>query len=117
MKCEKCGSEMRMVVHMVVSAPSSMESQFSKKNIRSKDFKVVCVNWETADYFCENNECRHFVLGYGNYVTNLKKDLDAAYLELHKIRPAVKAIFDREVWDKMQNNSTINKNFFGERDI
>ena len=100
MKCDLCGSEMRMMVQMIVSAPSSMESQFSKKNMRSKEFRILGVNWETANYFCENTECRHAVLGYGNYFTNLKKDLAAAYLELNKIRPAVKAIFDREVWDK-----------------
>lgn len=95
---------MRMMVHMIVSAPSSMESQFSKKNIRSKEFKLLGVNWETADYFCENNGCHHTILGCGNYVTNLKKDLDAAYLELNKIRPAVKAMFDQEVWDKAAEN-------------
>ena len=100
MICEKCGSEMRMMMQMIVSAPSSMESHFSKTNMRSKEFKVLGVNWETANYFCENNGCRHSVLGYGNYVTNLKRDLEAAYLELNKIRPAVRAIFDREVWDK-----------------
>lgn len=100
MKCDKCGLEMRMMVQMIVSAPSSMGSYFSKTNMRSKEFRILGVNWETANYFCENNECRHAILSYGNYVTNLKKDLDAAYLELNKIRPAVRAIFDRGVWDK-----------------
>lgn len=98
MNCENCGSEMQMTVQMLVSAPSSMESHFTKMNMRKKEFKPVAVSWETANYFCEN--CGHIIHGYGNYVTNLKKDLDAAYLELNKIRPAVRAIFDREVWDK-----------------
>ncbi len=98
MNCEKCGSEMRMMVQMVVSAPSSMESNFTRMNMRKKEFKTLGVLWETADYICEN--CGYTISRYGNYVTNLKKDLDAAYLELNKIRPAVKAIFDREVWDK-----------------
>ena len=81
-----------------------MEYHFSKKNIRSKDFKVLGVNWETTNHYCENDNCRNMVLGYGNYVNNLKKDLATAYLELNKIRPAVRAIFDREVWDKAEGS-------------
>jgi hypothetical protein len=38
-------------------------------------------------------------------VKQLEKDLIAAYAELNKIRPAVKAIFDREVWDKAKNGT------------
>jgi len=32
---------------------------------------------------------------------DLLAELDAAYLEMRKIRPAVKAIFDRDVWDRV----------------
>jgi hypothetical protein len=38
-------------------------------------------------------------------VKQLEKDLIAAYTELNKIRPATKAIFDREVWDKAKNTT------------
>lgn len=30
----------------------------------------------------------------------LERELNSAYLELRKIRPSVKAVFDREVWRK-----------------
>ena len=32
-------------------------------------------------------------------IKRLERELFDAYLELRKIRPAVKAIFDRKVWD------------------
>jgi len=32
-------------------------------------------------------------------IKRLERELSDAYLELRKIRPAVKAIFDRKVWD------------------
>lgn len=33
-------------------------------------------------------------------VKGLEEELAAAYLELRKLRPAVRAIFDRDVWDR-----------------
>lgn len=36
-------------------------------------------------------------------VKTLEKELAEAYLELRKIRPAVKAVFDRAVWDRADN--------------
>jgi hypothetical protein len=34
------------------------------------------VLWETADFICTNPECGKVVDGYGNYVTNLKKEVE-----------------------------------------
>lgn len=98
MNCENCGSEMQMTVQMIVSAPSSMRNNFTKTNMRKKEFKPIAVLWETEDYICDN--CGHIIPGYIDYIRGLKRDLAAAYLEFNKIRPKIKAIFDREVWDK-----------------
>lgn len=34
------------------------------------------VLWETADFICTNPECRNVLNGYGNYVTNLKREVE-----------------------------------------
>ncbi len=45
-----------------------------------------------------------------NEVRALEQELEEAYLEMRKIRPAVKAVFNRDVWDKSErrNNSETN---------
>ena len=37
---------------------------------------LMGVLWETADFICTNPECRKVLDGYGNYVTNLKKEVE-----------------------------------------
>ena len=32
------------------------------------------VLWETADFICTNSKCGHVRDGYGNYVSNLKRE-------------------------------------------
>lgn len=73
-ECEQCGSPTKMMVQMVVIAPSDMFHNFTKKNMNSKEFQVQGVLWETADFLCTNENCGHITDGYGNYVTNLKKE-------------------------------------------
>jgi len=70
--CENCGSETRIHVQAILSTPSSLEGQFSKSNLRRKDVYLMGVNWETSDYICE--KCGLVKNGYGNYVSNLKKE-------------------------------------------
>ena len=65
---------------MSVCAPTTMLHNFSKQNIQNKNFTIMGVMWETADFLCENQKCRHVTNGYGNYVTNLKKENE----KLHK---------------------------------
>ena len=72
--CEKCGGSTNAMVLMEVSAPSEMMHKFSKKNMQSKEFQILGVLWETADFICLNESCRHVTNGYGNYVTDLKKE-------------------------------------------
>ena len=36
----------------------------------------MCVLWETADFICTNPKCGKVLNGYGNYVTNLKKEVE-----------------------------------------
>lgn len=35
-------------------------------------------------------------------IKRLERELADAYLEFRKIRPAIKAIFDRDVWDRSE---------------
>lgn len=65
-----------MQVQAVISAPGELAHLFSKQNLRSKDVYLMGVLWETADYICINPDCRKVVNGYGNYVTNLKKEVE-----------------------------------------
>lgn len=74
MKCPKCGSDTRMMVQVVISAPGELNHRLSKKNLRHKDVYLQGVRWETADFICQNPDCRHVHNGYGNYVTNLIRE-------------------------------------------
>lgn len=81
-ECEKCGSPTRAMVQMAVSAPSEMMYDFTKKNMKSADFKIHGVIWETADFICTNQSCQHVTNGYGNYVTRLKKENETLKLKI-----------------------------------
>ena len=35
-------------------------------------------------------------------IRRLERELSDAYLELRKIRPAIRAVFDRDVWDRSE---------------
>ena len=37
---------------------------------------LMGVMWETADFICTNPKCGKVLDGYGNYVTNLKKEVE-----------------------------------------
>ena len=75
-KCERCGNDTRIQVQAVISAPGELAHQFSKQNLRRKDVYLMGVLWETADYICTNPDCRKVINGYGNYITNLKKEVE-----------------------------------------
>lgn len=85
LKCPRCGSDTRVMVQAVLSAPSSLMHQFSKSNLRRKDVYLTGVLWETADTICTNEKCRAVQDGYGNYVTNLKKENERLQATLKKI--------------------------------
>lgn len=72
MKCTKCDSPTRMHVQTVISAPGDLAHQFSKVNLRRGDVHLIGVLWETADYIC--TKCGYVRDGYGNYVSNLKRE-------------------------------------------
>lgn len=73
--CLKCGAPTRMQVQATISAPGDLAHQFSKQNLRRKDVYLLGVNWETADFICTNPKCGSVRDGYGNYVTNLEKEV------------------------------------------
>ncbi len=74
-----------MQVQAVISAPGELAHRFSKQNLRRKDVYLMGVLWETADFICTNPECRNVLNGYGNYVTNLKREVE----RLRRVRDAV----------------------------
>jgi hypothetical protein len=65
-----------MQVQVVVSAPGEMYHGLSKQNLRRKEVYLLGALWETADFICVNEKCQHIHSGYGNYVTNLKKEVE-----------------------------------------
>mgnify|MGYP000704705494 CR=1 FL=1 len=109
-ECQKCGSLTRVQVLASISAPGELSHQFSKSNLRRADVWLMGVNWETADYICTNDMCRHVTNGYGNYVTRLKNEREGLiekaedYLEkcgknglsmdAHEARKALRAYID-----------------------
>lgn len=52
-----------------------------------------------SDRLRPNIEAAHWVI---DEVRKLEQELADAYLEMRKIRPVVKAIFDRAVWDRSE---------------
>jgi len=74
--CQHCGSKGRIMVQTVITAPSDLYRLFSKKNLRSKDVRTHGTLWETCDFICGNEACGRVTNGYGNYVTNMKKEND-----------------------------------------
>lgn len=61
-----------MMVQVCLLAPGSMYHGLSKRNLRHKDVNIQGVLWETAGFVC--TACGFVDDGYGNYVTNLKKE-------------------------------------------
>lgn len=97
-QCEKCGSETRAMGYMQVSVPSSYMNNFTKNNIKSKEFRILGVNWETFDFICTNESCRYVTDGYGNYVTNLKKENERLKNSLNETNK-VKVLDEEDVND------------------
>ena len=65
-----------MQVQATISAPGKLAHRLSKQSLRRKDVYLMGVMWETADFICTNPECGNVHDGYGNYVTNLKKEVE-----------------------------------------
>lgn len=89
MNCEKCGSPTRMQVQVTVSAPGEFYHKLAKRVFRRKDVDVLGVNWETADFICTKPGCHHVRDGYGNYVTNLRKQVQALEAEVTQLRESL----------------------------
>lgn len=104
MKCIHCGSPTRMQVQATISAPGELAHQFSKTNLRRKDVHLIGVQWETADFICTNPECQRVTDGYGNYVSNLKKEnerLARAWEAMQKEK--TKAVTEqRKLWSALR---------------
>lgn len=71
--CPYCGStRTRMMGNISVSFPSSMNHNLTRANMRSAQFRIHGVLWETMDLICE--DCNRVEDAYGNYVTRLEKE-------------------------------------------
>lgn len=84
-ECERCGSTTRAMGNIKISIPSEFVYNLSKKNIRSKEFRIMGALWETFDFICTNVSCGKVTDGYGNYVTNLQKENERLKLEVEKL--------------------------------
>lgn len=78
-----------MMVQAIISAPSDLEGNLSKRNLRRKDVYIIGVLWETADFICTNTKCNTVFNGYGNYVSNMKKELEELKSKLFDIQNGV----------------------------
>jgi hypothetical protein len=65
-----------MQVQAVISAPGELAHKLSKQNLRRRDVYLIGVLWDTADFICTNPKCGKVLDGYGNYVTNLEKEVE-----------------------------------------
>jgi hypothetical protein len=63
-----------MQVQVLLQAPGEYAHNLSKSNLRKKGVFLRAALWETADFLCKNPKCRYVYCGFGNYVTNLKKE-------------------------------------------
>jgi hypothetical protein len=86
MKCIHCGSEGKIQVLACIEAPSELAHQFSKTNMKRKDVFFRGVLWETMDFICGNPNCQRLTDGYGNYVSNLKKENERLKKELAELK-------------------------------
>ena len=60
MKCPNCNSEgFNCMVNMTVSFPIDYYYKLTKKVVRSKDFKILGVDWGDCDFTC--NACGYTV--------------------------------------------------------
>lgn len=66
---------MTMQVQAVIQAPSELEHQFSKRNLRKKEVFLRGVLWETATHICDDHVCGAIVDKFGNYVTRLEDEV------------------------------------------
>ena len=61
-RCPKCKNVMDMMVEVTVVASSRFYRQFSKENVRSRDFQLYATNWPRMDLLCRNEKCGHTIL-------------------------------------------------------
>jgi hypothetical protein len=62
-----------MQVAASITAPGQFYHRLNKTALRRKGVYLNSVNWETADFICNNPDCRFIYFGYGNYVSQLEQ--------------------------------------------
>ena len=50
--CQYCDIEMVMHVSLMVTMPSSWESQLTKRKLAKKEFRVNGASWDNASFTC-----------------------------------------------------------------
>ncbi len=70
------------VQHVTLQAPGDLYRNLNKRNLRSKDCFIKSIDWDTANFICNNMECQFILKGYGNYVSRIEEALLAAQVQL-----------------------------------
>ncbi len=101
MPCEKCGGPTKFSVQLIILAPDDMQHNIKKSDFRRADVEIQGANWETMSEFCRNPQCRHVVAPYGNYVTDLKADVETLRGALKKAGADVPSLrIEADRWKK-----------------
>jgi hypothetical protein len=60
--CPRCGKpNLRVMVTQTVSAPMSMYRNFTRANMRKKEFEHWGTNWDQADIVCRTDSCGYLI--------------------------------------------------------
>ena len=74
--CQRCKKQtVRMGVNLFLDVPSWMYGELSKKNLNSKDTKIMGAGWDRAFFYCTSANC-----GWNTHlseVDGLRKELAA----------------------------------------
>ena len=54
--------------------PSALMGALTAENLKNATVRVVGVNWETFDFMCSSEACRHHEHAYGNYISRLEDE-------------------------------------------
>jgi hypothetical protein len=70
--CEKCNSDMTIIVDVTMIIPGEYESKLSKTSVRDKRVQLYAASWNRARYICSNPSCRYTYGGIPTYIKQLE---------------------------------------------
>lgn len=73
--CPKCGGpHLRIMVTQTVCAPRSMQHNFTRANMRKKEFEHWGTHWDTMDVLCANPKGCGYVQLSDSRVVRARRD-------------------------------------------